>query len=279
MNTKTKKIIAKEIIYFFSIVSFLLLVWAGIEIRNSFLRNKMDNFSNEISDLNIQIDSIERTYSNSEGFLVPLSDIQAKPREVPSLDELDGKTSIQQALYDFDATIKAKPNLTNKELLLKFPEFNNDVEKLHSAFDYSKTLNSGKYKNANEFNFKFPEFFGVGNGTLWLNKANIQKLDSIELKMLNNNESDENRTFVVNDFIKKYGEKKSVKPNKVFEELKKTKKEINQKLQEAVNKLINRNETKSTIAWGTALLLGLLYPFRFIFFLLKWALKTVKQKD
>lgn len=69
---------------------------------------------------------------------------------------------IQQALFDFDATIKEKPNLSEAELLKKFPEFGNDKNKLQSAFDYSATLNSGKYKEPKEFNSKFPEFFGGG---------------------------------------------------------------------------------------------------------------------
>ena len=68
--------------------------------------------------------------------------------------------NIQQSLYDFNATVKAKPNLSDKELLQKFPEFNNDTKKLQAAKDYSATLNSGKYKSADEFNHKFPEFFG-----------------------------------------------------------------------------------------------------------------------
>lgn len=71
------------------------------------------------------------------------------------------KNQIQQSLYDFDATIKAKPNLTDKELLSKFPEFGNDINKLQAAKDYSVTLNSGKYKSVDEFNNKFPEFFSV----------------------------------------------------------------------------------------------------------------------
>jgi hypothetical protein len=68
---------------------------------------------------------------------------------------------IQQALYDFDATIAKKPNLTDKDLLIKFPEFGNDIKKIQAARDYSATMNSGKYKDASEFNSKFPEFFSV----------------------------------------------------------------------------------------------------------------------
>src|ERR1035437_7471488 len=68
---------------------------------------------------------------------------------------------IQQALLDFDSTIKAKPNLTNQELMAKFPEFNNDPKLLQSAHDYSATLNSGKYDSHMEMNAKFPEFFSM----------------------------------------------------------------------------------------------------------------------
>ncbi len=64
----------------------------------------------------------------------------------------------QEALSDFAATIEAKPNLTPKELLQKFPEFNNDSNALQAAFDYHETSKSGKYKTAEELNAKFPEF-------------------------------------------------------------------------------------------------------------------------
>lgn len=68
---------------------------------------------------------------------------------------------LQSVLYDFDATIKAKPQLSEAELLDLFPEFGNDANKLKAAFDYSATLSSGKYKSPEEFNAKFPEFFPV----------------------------------------------------------------------------------------------------------------------
>ena len=67
---------------------------------------------------------------------------------------------IQQTLEDFKATVSAKPNLSDKELLSKFPEFSGSNEKLQSAKDYVATQNSGKYKSQAEINSKFPEFFG-----------------------------------------------------------------------------------------------------------------------
>ena len=66
--------------------------------------------------------------------------------------------TLQQALYDFTETISAKPNMTEKEIFQKFPEFRNDKNLLSSAFDYAETYKSGKYKNISEMNAKFPEF-------------------------------------------------------------------------------------------------------------------------
>ena len=72
----------------------------------------------------------------------------------------DQNNNIQQSLLDFHATILAKPNLSDKDLLQKFPEFGNDSKKLQAAKDYAATMESGKYKSTSEFNNKFPEFFG-----------------------------------------------------------------------------------------------------------------------
>lgn len=81
--------------------------------------------------------------------------------QVDEVEQQDPPTKhkiTQKALNDFASTIEAKPNLTSKELLQKFPEFNNDLKVLQSAFDYHATSKSGKYKTVDELNGKFPEF-------------------------------------------------------------------------------------------------------------------------
>lgn len=205
MNTETKKTIAKEIIYFFTVVAMLLIVFLGIEIRNSFLNNKKNNFSKEISVLKIKIDSIE----------------------------------------------KRLPKKINKK-----PKFD----------EYGILI-----KNV--------DYFNISDNTIQLRKTDREKLDDIMIKMNNNNESDENKKIVVNDFIQKYGIKKSLKFNKAIEELEKTKTETSQKLQITENKIVNINETKNIIFWSTLVFFILLYPFRFIFNLLKWSFKIIKSKD
>lgn len=71
------------------------------------------------------------------------------------------KDKYQQTLYDFDATIAAHPEYNDSTLLEKFPEFGGDANKLKAAFDYSATLQSGKYADdIDRLNAMFPEFFG-----------------------------------------------------------------------------------------------------------------------
>lgn len=67
----------------------------------------------------------------------------------------------QNVLADFALTMQESPNLTEKEILSKFPEFDNDVNAIHSALDYVATVQGGIPK---DIGTKFPEFdFGGTN--------------------------------------------------------------------------------------------------------------------
>jgi hypothetical protein len=65
----------------------------------------------------------------------------------------------QTILNDFIATVKEKPSLSDVDVFKYFPEFNNDKALLDAAWSYKSTVDSKKYKNLNEINSKFPEFF------------------------------------------------------------------------------------------------------------------------
>jgi hypothetical protein len=66
---------------------------------------------------------------------------------------------IKQTLLDFHNTLKASPEISDDELLNKFPQIGKD--NLSAAFDYSATIDSGKYETEDDFADKFPEFFPV----------------------------------------------------------------------------------------------------------------------
>lgn len=271
MNTKTKKTIAKEIIYFFSAITLLLVFWVGIEIRNFYLRNKIKNFSNEISDLKVQIDSVEKTYTKEiKDFydLIPLD-----YDKLPDIDELNHNIK--------------KPKFDPLQL---FTVPNSDLPNIIELYSYLKE---------NEFDFSLPhDYKSPGVSKEDLSGAIPLDADCFEV-FIKNEFIQEKQPYIekIYMFIKSKNKKFNCKiasfircleglpelpPNKVLEQveqLKKTKTETNQKLQETENKLMIRDETKNMLALGSALLLGLLYPFRFIFFLLLWAFKTVKQKE
>jgi len=71
----------------------------------------------------------------------------------------DKNNITQSTLNQFVATREKHPELTDKQWMEKFPEFNNDFKILETAFSYDNTAKSGKYKTLEELNSKFPEFF------------------------------------------------------------------------------------------------------------------------
>ncbi len=69
----------------------------------------------------------------------------------------------QQVLKDFAVTLADSPNLSEKEILTKFPEFENDVNAIQSARDYWATVGDAPEPPKDIFG-KFPEFdFGGTN--------------------------------------------------------------------------------------------------------------------
>ncbi|MFC5977595.1 hypothetical protein [Flavobacterium salmonis] len=59
MNLRTKKSIAKEVLYFFAGVVILLIFWAFLEIQNNYFQNKVINYKKEITELQSQIKEFE----------------------------------------------------------------------------------------------------------------------------------------------------------------------------------------------------------------------------
>ena len=107
-----------------------------------------------------------------------------------------------------------------------------------------------------------------------------QVMTILEYKdLINEDESDENKRLLVNNFVKEYGIKKLLKPNKIFEELKKNKTETVQKSKAIENKILNIKEKKNIIIYISILLFGLFYPIRLIYKLLKWSFLTIQTKD
>lgn len=89
----------------------------------------------------------------------------------------------QSTLDDFMATVNAHPEYSSEQMLEKFPEFNGNYKLLQSAYDYTDTYLSGKYKTMEELNSKFPEFFS--NTHTWVDNA-MQQDEELRKKMQGN---------------------------------------------------------------------------------------------
>lgn len=63
----------------------------------------------------------------------------------------------EQVLKDFAVTLADNPNLSEREILAKFPEFDNDVNAIQSARDYWATVGDAPKPPKDIFG-KFPEF-------------------------------------------------------------------------------------------------------------------------
>lgn len=59
MNLRTKKSIAKEVLYLFSGVILLLIFWLYLEIKNNYHNNKVVTYKEEINQLQSQIKKFE----------------------------------------------------------------------------------------------------------------------------------------------------------------------------------------------------------------------------
>lgn len=59
MKLRTKKVIAKEILYFFIGIVIIILFWSSIKIRNYYYENKVLSSNTKISDLQSTIYKLE----------------------------------------------------------------------------------------------------------------------------------------------------------------------------------------------------------------------------
>lgn len=255
----TKKRIAKEIIYFFSVIAFLLLVWSVIEIRNFYLKNKIDNFSQQILNLNIQIDSIEQTY----------------PKKAKTFYELIEKDSFKpddnlaKDTFDFTDIVENKYQLYTYLIENKFDWKNFNVENgssgaVHFLLPNDAVLSYESFEESirEEFNKK--------------KKSNIETIyNYIKSKNRKFNYGIDNLVLC----LKGLPEPPSLEDSNRVAELEKMVRNSNQKEIQIKKKLLFSSEINNIIIWCAVIILVLLYPFRAIFFTLKWAFRTVRQKE
>lgn len=170
MNLRTKKIIAKEILYFFIGIIMILIFWTIMEIQNSYYRNEVISYNQEI----VRLQTLRK----------PL-------------------------------------------------------------------LNADKLKKLNENAKKMSE-------------SGSSKEDILAMK---------------DAFVKRFGIKYNFNQKIKLEKLKKEEKVITNELNKTSLKILNRYEISYKLGSLSIIFFVLLYPIRFVFILVRWAIKTIKIKD
>jgi len=138
MNITSKKIIAKEIIYFFSVIALLLFFWLIIEIRNFYSEEKIKTISYEISIIQLQIDKNQKK-----------TNFYLKPEKmkilINGLIELDKNGSSDDEMRAYVSDFKSKFSEEKIELLKK----TKILEKKKNILS-NKLYSSQKYFLSNE---------------------------------------------------------------------------------------------------------------------------------
>ena len=121
-----KKIIAKEIIYFFATITLILIFWSFIEIRNYYSKKKVKTISHEISVIQLEIDKNEKNnYFKPETWKILITELTELAK--------NGSSDVEMKSYclDFDKKFsKEKDQLIKKTKILKV-----DQEKLSSKIN------------------------------------------------------------------------------------------------------------------------------------------------
>lgn len=246
MKKSTKKRIAKEILIFFSTCLIIGLVILGIYFRNELLKTKFHITKNDIDFYEKEIDSIQN------GTFINLPDLLL-------LDTTDIYKSLNsRKLFSPTAYLGGnfEKNRTNN---IRFLYVILDSLK----YDFEFSINDSKY-------YVFEDSI-----LLLIENNNVEKLDRYYSFLLKFNLID--RPF--SDFYKSLSgfdrelnekEKEKISSLKIGIETK------TQKFQNLERKINGINEQKHTYLMATIILLVLVYPLRLIYFLIKWAINTMK---
>lgn len=162
----TKKIIAREFLYFIGTFLLLALICCCFLICNVFQENRIIKIGNDLAPLNNQYQS----------FL-------SRPLKTKKTD------ITQEKLDDFANFLIENPNATQKYIYDIIIELENDSSLLNALADYAATTKAHKYKFRKEQNLKFPEFFIINSADIDSIKYFQSKIEPLQndLAKLKNN--------------------------------------------------------------------------------------------
>jgi hypothetical protein len=270
MKQTTKKTLAREIVILFSCSILIGLAWTIFWTVNKFHRSNVEQLQIEIYNLTNDIDSIQTTFPKIKSFQDLISgkvpvEYLIEERFIPTPEEVLGTeqekeraTNIRQ-LYKF---LKAsKYPFSDNSYISDFHCFKDEIDKELNFVPFDDLPDSLK-RNANQ-----KEIDNIASQPL------LKKIYSF-LKS-------ENYSTVKFLDLTFYLYAVPLPPKfiswKIYQDDIKKRDTLKSELNTSSAKIYSANDLKDIAKWIAIIVLTLVYPFRFLYLLLKWAIKTLRQ--
>jgi hypothetical protein len=293
MNTTTKKKIAKEIIYFFSSVGILFLIWTSIQIKNTYTNNKIENYNSEISLVENKADSIKR-------YIYLITKVKAFNEIIGDSTIFDHNTIVPKDDLPVDLTGVDKTVKGNKkpwEMNLVAEEDSPNIYELYlylekNKFDF-KTVHIDKFVRVDDLGVPVkskwtPPIDAVEIPSYFDFKHTIKKEIGVKqqptLEKIYSYLKAENKKFTSKkiSLLSSLGGLPQPPPTELsnrMDELNAQKKNLKFNLQKETEKVFSRKSTRAILLFWMEIFFCLLYPTRLVIFLLIWLFKTIKLKE
>ncbi|MGC9375264.1 MAG: hypothetical protein ACP5DQ_09515 [Bacteroidales bacterium] len=270
MKQTTKRKIAKEIIIFFISAVIVGLIWTIFWGINQFNTHKSASLQAQITNLEHETDSIQASYSKVKTFSdlitgkVPIEYLNADPtwEEVLPIGQDKFTPKEQRAcnireLYKLLTTSKFK--FSDDNFIPDFPSFQKDIEK-ELEIEPSSALRDSLKKN-----------------------VNVMATDSILLqpslsKIYNFLKKERFLSVDYNEFISTVDFYELLPDIGPLDEILKQKDKLENDLISSNDKVYSSNELNEIGKSLCIISLIIIYPFRFLFLMLVWAVRTLRQK-
>lgn len=256
---KVKKLIAKEVLLAFGIVVTVAASWGVLLLRNEYYKDQQVAINTKISLITVGLNSFPQDYikllydSLSLDFVVNYKNGDNE-YAIPKKEE-------KEFLSDFTKAVK----LPIKEKGYSYFYFSN------KNFDIASNQGSWETPLLNSDSSLVFDFVELGEFKKLLQNIDYKKKLFLRLK-------DEYETGNFNEFdnyIKKGLMYNSITDDKI-KFLKEEKIQKQEELLSATSSIWDTNKIKTTFDYIFLVLIILVYPVRICYFLLKWALKTLR---
>lgn len=261
---KVKKLIAKEVLLAFGIVAAVAVSWGVLVLRNEYYKDKQKELNNEISKLTTELDSLNKgdyvtkvyrvLKENIDGFDKSEDDFRLAMHD--SVYIMSTYEALRMSLDGFTTSKNDFFNAINNRI----DTVSNKIKILYAAISETYELGSyDEFYDAIKDSVKRKKIFN------WISEQyNLGTYQEFDAKIISS--LSQNKTDSIN--------------NKILtaktQELEKEKTKKQESLHSAVSNTWNNDKLKITVQYISLVLVILAYPLRICYFLLKWALKTVK---